>query len=78
MKVNVEIECTPEEARRLMGLPDFSPVHERYVAKLAEMTDGGVRPEAIEALLKSWSPLGETGMGLWRALIDAGKRKEQP
>ncbi|MFS9605789.1 DUF6489 family protein, partial [Klebsiella pneumoniae] len=25
VKVNVEIDCTPEEARRAMGLPDLTP-----------------------------------------------------
>ncbi|MDE0880583.1 MAG: DUF6489 family protein, partial [Sphingomonas bacterium] len=29
MKVNVEVDCTPEEARRAMGLPDLAPIHER-------------------------------------------------
>lgn len=29
MKVHLEIDCTPEEARRAMGLPDLSPVHDR-------------------------------------------------
>ncbi|WP_371917856.1 DUF6489 family protein, partial [Pseudomonas sp. FW306-02-F08-AA] len=24
MKINVEVDCTPEEARRFMGLPDLA------------------------------------------------------
>ncbi len=79
MKLNIEIECTPEEARRAMGLPDLAPVQDRYVAKLADMADGGIKPEMIEALVRSWGPMGETGMGLWHKLFEAGgPRKDVP
>lgn len=71
MKMNIEIECTPEEARRMMGLPDLAPVQDRYVAKLADMAEGGLKPEMIETLMRSWSPMGEAGMGLWRKLFEA-------
>ena len=41
MKLNVEVDCTPEEARRFLGLPDLTPVHEKYVTSLMEtMTTG--------------------------------------
>ncbi|MGL4314783.1 MAG: DUF6489 family protein [Sphingomonas sp.] len=71
MKINVEIECTPEEARRAMGLPDFTPVHEKYVGMLLETMDKGVRPEMLEAVMRSWAPMGEAGMTFWRRLFDA-------
>ena len=71
MKLNIEIDCTPEEARQMFGLPDLAPVQDRYVAKLADMAEGGIKPEIIEALVRSWAPMGETGMGLWRKLFDA-------
>ena len=34
MKFTVDVDCTPEEARRFLGLPDLSPVHEAYVEKI--------------------------------------------
>ena len=79
MKLNIEIECTPEEARKMMGLPDLSAVQDRYVTKLADMADGGIKPEAIEALVRSWGPVGETGLGMWRKLFDtAATRRDDP
>ena len=27
MKMTVEVDCTPEEARRFLGLPDVAPLH---------------------------------------------------
>ena len=76
MKMHLEIDCTPEEARRAMGLPDLSPVHERYVAVLQEAMAGQVRPEAIETMTRSWAPMGEAGMALWRRMFDAAGKTD--
>ena len=46
MKINVEVDCTPEEARRFMGLPDLSPVHDRYIAMMMEAIEKQGKPEA--------------------------------
>jgi len=70
MKINVEIDCTPEEARRLMGLPDLTPLHEKYVAALSEMMDPKAHPELIDTLMKSWAPMGDSAMALWRQMLD--------
>lgn len=76
MKVTVDIDLTPEEARRAMGLPDLSPIHERYVGMMLDTMQGNaVKPEMIEALLKSWAPMGEAGLTLWRRLLEGGTGK---
>ncbi len=74
MKINVEIDCTPEEARAAMGLPDLTPLHDRYVAMMLETMQGGVPPEMIETMMKSWAPMGEASIALWRRLFDAGTK----
>ncbi|MGI4730379.1 MAG: DUF6489 family protein [Janthinobacterium lividum] len=71
MRINLEIDCTPEEARRAMGLPDLSMVHERYVAMLQEAMTGKVQPEAAETMMRSWAPMGEAGMSMWRRMVEA-------
>ncbi|MDP9085617.1 MAG: DUF6489 family protein, partial [Pseudomonadota bacterium] len=40
MKVNIEIECSAEEARRFMGLPDVSKANDVYVAAVAKAMKG--------------------------------------
>jgi hypothetical protein len=72
MKINVEVDCTPEEARRFMGLPDFTPVHEKYVGNILESMDKGVNPEMLETMMRSWAPMGEAGMNMWRKMFDQG------
>ena len=40
MKVHVEIECTPEEARTFLGLPDVSKANGLYVEAIAKAMKG--------------------------------------
>ena len=71
LKVTIDIDLTPEEARRAIGLPDLSPLHDRYVEKLGEMIEGGIKPEQVETMLRNWAPMGEAGMAFWRRMFEA-------
>lgn len=70
MKISVDVDCTPEEARRFMGLPDLSSVHAVYVGKLERMVDEGITPDTVESMMKAWAPMGEAGMAIWRQMFD--------
>ncbi|MFS0738027.1 DUF6489 family protein [Sphingomonas sp. 1P06PA] len=70
MKVTVDVDCTPEEARRFLGLPDLSPVHAVYVEKMRRLVDEGVTPDMVETMMKSWGPMGEAGMSMWRQMFE--------
>jgi len=71
MKMNVEVDCTPEEARRFLGLPDLTPVHDKYIANMVETMEQGLSPETMEKLMKAWSPMGESGLRVWQQLFDS-------
>ena len=75
MKVTMEVDCTPEEARRAIGLPDLSPLHAKYIEQVGNMMEGNIRPEMLETLMKSWAPMGDAGMAMWRRLFEAGAAK---
>ena len=71
MKITVDVDCSPEEARRFLGLPDLAPVHDVYVGRLVELAKtGGVSSESAEAMMKSWLPVSETGLQTWQTLFD--------
>ena len=54
MKVTVEIDCTPDEARQFFGLPDVKPLQAALMAKMeAQMTEAAER-FSPDALLRSW------------------------
>lgn len=57
MKVTVEIDCTPDEARQFMGLPDVKPLQAAVMAKLEQQMLDAVGGFAPEALLKTWLSL---------------------
>ncbi len=40
MKVNIEIDCTPLEARQFIGLPDVSPMQTAVMDKLQQELTG--------------------------------------
>ncbi|TVV73899.1 DUF6489 family protein [Sphingomonas solaris] len=70
MKVTMDVDCTPAEARNLMGLPDLSSIHEIYLDKIRRTVDEGLTPETVETLMRSWSPMGEASMSMWRQLFE--------
>jgi hypothetical protein len=70
MKITVDVDCTPEEARRFMGLPDLSSLHEIYLDKMKRTIDEGVTPDMIGQLMQNWSPMGEASMSMWRQLFE--------
>ncbi|HEY6916168.1 MAG TPA: DUF6489 family protein [Allosphingosinicella sp.] len=70
MKVSVDIDCTPEEARRFLGLPDLSPVHEAYVEQMKKAVAEAGSAEQFGEAMKSWSSMGEGGLALWRQMLE--------
>ncbi len=62
MKVNVEIDCTPEEARAFFGLPDLSPVHDAYVERMTRFAKDGISQSDIEKAMQNWMG-GMTALG---------------
>ena len=56
MKVNIEIDMTPEEARRMMGLPDVSQFQERMMDEMETRMKAAVDTSDPEAMMKAWMP----------------------
>jgi hypothetical protein len=70
MNITMNIECSPEEARRFMGLPDMAPIHDLYLDKLRDAMTNGMTPELLENMMRSWSPMGEMGMNAWQKMLE--------
>ncbi len=54
MKVSIEIDCTPEEARVFMGLPDVKPMQEAVMAKMEHQMLEGLDAMTPDSMLRSW------------------------
>lgn len=69
MKISVDVDCTPEEARRFLGLPDLGPVHAAYVETLTKAVSDGLSPDMVGDMMKSWGPMSEAGMKMWSQMF---------
>ncbi|WP_353229369.1 DUF6489 family protein [Novosphingobium sp.] len=72
MKVNFEIECTPEEARRFLGLPDVSKANDAYVEAVAKAMKGESSLEQLNSYAKQLAPMGEIGLKMFQQLFEQG------
>ncbi len=54
MKVNVEIDCTPLEARQFFGLPDVQQMQIAVLDKLQQQMMANIEKVSPEALMQSW------------------------
>jgi uncharacterized protein DUF6489 len=54
MKVNVEIDCTPLEARQFFGLPDVQPMQTAVMEKIQHQMMDNIQKISPEALMQSW------------------------
>ena len=61
MKITIEIDCTPEEARDFFGLPKMAPMQEALAAEIQKRLMDAVAAMDPETLLKTWLPTGLEG-----------------
>jgi hypothetical protein len=81
MKLKVDIECTPEEARTFLGLPDIKPLQERLLSEVEERLRATLKAMDPEAMLKTWLPATLKGFEqlqqmLFANLSGPGRKKE--
>jgi hypothetical protein len=62
MKVTIEIDCTPEEARRFLGLPDVAPMQQAMMDNIQQRMASAIDATTPEALLRAWIPLAPEQM----------------
>lgn len=72
MKVNVEIDCTPEEARRFLGLPDVSEANAVYIDAITKAMKGVGSVEQLQEYAKQIAPMGQMGMKLFQQFLESG------
>jgi len=62
MKINVTVDCTPEEARSFMGLPDVQPFQEEMMKIMKNKVLENMKMMEPEAVMKMWGPMMNQGM----------------
>ena len=71
MKVSFDIDCTPEEARRFLGLPDVTPVNEAVVEELTKRAAEMAQNMDADKMMEQWMSAGVQGLGdMQKAFMD--------
>ena len=83
MKINIELDMTAEEARRLMGLPDVSALQAEMLDGMRQRMKAAMDRSDPEAMLRAWIPLGAQGFEqfqkfLWENAARAAGKKDKP
>ncbi len=62
MKFNIEIDCTPEEAREFFGLPNVEKFNDMMMAQVQEQFASQMKNMDADTLMKTWMPAGQKVM----------------
>ncbi len=72
MKIHVEIDCTPEEARAFLGLPDVSKANSVYVDAISKAMKGAASVDQVQEFAKNVAPMGQVGLKLFQQFMESG------
>ena len=78
MKIKFDIDCTPEEARSFLGLPDVAPLQAEMMKTMQDRMSKALAGMDPEALLKNWLPMGGQSLeqmqkAFWEQFAAMGK-----
>ena len=73
MKFTINVDCTPQEAREFMGLPNVAPMQERLIKEMEERMRDHIQNLDPETLVRTWIPvtiqsLGELQKMFWNQM----------
>ncbi len=72
MKMTIEVECTPVEARQFLGLPDVTVLNDTLVEEMTKRMQSNMAMMAPEAMMKSWMTAGTAMQENFMKLMTAG------
>ena len=77
MKITIEVDCTPEEARSFMGLPDVSAANNVYVDNITKAMQGVSNRDQLQQYASALAPMGQVGLKLFQSFVEGGMKAAQ-
>jgi hypothetical protein len=77
MKITVDIDCTPDEARTFLGLPDVKPMQEELMREMQARMTANLRSMDPEEMMRLWLPASIKGFEQFQEMflkLAGGKR----
>jgi hypothetical protein len=72
MKFTVNVECSPEEARRFMGLPDVTPINDKLVEEMGKRMEANLKMMSGGDMMSSWMSVGTQAQDAFVKLMTSG------
>jgi hypothetical protein len=72
MKMTIEVDCSPEEARRFLGLPDVTTLNEQVVEEMKKRVTANMAMISPDEMMKNWMSFGAGAQEQFRKLMDVG------
>ncbi|TVR83747.1 MAG: hypothetical protein EA405_03515 [Rhodospirillales bacterium] len=69
MKIHVDVDCTPEEARTLLGLPDVKPMQKALMDEIEGRMKKALSAMEPDALVRMWLPASMQSLEQWQKFI---------
>lgn len=69
MKITVDIDCTPLEARQFFGQPDVQPMQAAILAEMERRTLAEMEKFSPENLLQTWFSNGQQGADMFAKML---------
>jgi uncharacterized protein DUF6489 len=76
VKITVDVDCTPEEARAFLGLPDVKPMHEQLMQEMKERMASIIRSMGPEEMLSTWLTTGLAGFDQLKEVFSRVRERE--
>jgi hypothetical protein len=76
MKITMNVDCTPEEARAFLGLPDLKPMQDELMQEMRSRAMAAAAAMDPAEILRTWMP-AMTGLDQMQAFFAkmAGDRR---
>jgi hypothetical protein len=74
MKLNITVDCTPEEARAFLGLPNIEPINDMMVAAVKQRLEQNIEMVSPEFYLKQWYSMGGQASDQFMQMMTAGAK----
>lgn len=71
MKIRIDIDCSPEEARTFLGLPDVTPLQEAILKQMEDQMLKATNMVDPEQMMKYWFPIGQQSLDTFQKFFTA-------
>lgn len=71
MKITIDVDCTPKEARQLCGMPDVEPMQQAMMEMIRQRMEQALASSDPDTLFRTWLPASIQGLEQMQKMFSA-------